>query len=394
VGALAAVVLAWRARASRPPRDSAAETAPDPRRIAVLYFTHAPGDRALAPVADGLTEDLIAALAAVPELVVVSRNGVGEFHTRDLPRDSVARLLRGGTLVLGEVAARGGDSLRVTARLVDGDGTKIRRATFQLPATDPIAARDELTLRVTSFLRERLGDEIRVRAQRVATRSPEAWMLLQSAERARKSAELAVRQGDTVTATARFTDADSTAARAASLDAAWLDPLTLRGNVAYRRSRLAVADPVAADRFIALGLAHADSALARDSLAADALELRGNLRYWRWLLRLEFDAPRANALLADARADLERAVRRAPRQAGAWGTLSHLYYQTIELTDVLLAAQRAYEADAYLENAATIVDRLFGVATTSTSRWPPRAGARRGPVASRAMRGSRYAGCT
>jgi serine/threonine-protein kinase len=92
---------------------------------------------------------------------------------------------------------------------------------------------------------------------------------------------------------------------------------------------------------------------------ADALEVRGNLRYWRWLLSLEADPDAARQLLTDARQDLENAVKISPSQAGAWATLSHLYYQAGSLVDVRLAAQRAYEEDAYLSNADVVLGRLF-----------------------------------
>jgi hypothetical protein len=66
-------------------------------------------------------------------------------------------------------------------------------------------------------------------------------------------------------------------------------------------------------------------------------------------------------LLANAQNDLEAAVRSNPNQAGAWAALSHLYNQNHAAGQVeaKLAAQRAYEADAYLSNADQILWRLF-----------------------------------
>ncbi len=71
------------------------------------------------------------------------------------------------------------------------------------------------------------------------------------------------------------------------------------------------------------------------------------------------DPTEARALLKSAQEDLEAAMKVAPSQAGAWATLSHLYYQTGNLVDVKLAAQRAYEQDAYLSNADVVLSRLF-----------------------------------
>ncbi len=102
-----------------------------------------------------------------------------------------------------------------------------------------------------------------------------------------------------------------------------------------------------------------ERAFALDRDDPDALELRGDLRYWRWLLGVEGDPDRARQLLQDARTDLETATRLRPSQAGAWATLSHLYYQVGSLSDVNLAARRALEADAFLSNADKILERLF-----------------------------------
>jgi serine/threonine-protein kinase len=363
LGALATVLIgggALLAGDGAAPTD-AARAAPDadPRRIAVLYFDDRTADRSLGYLADGLTEELIGRLAEVQGLDVVSRNGSAAVRSLRAPRDSIARLLGAGTLVLGAVEPAGAGRVRVTAQLLDARGTEIRRTALEAPAADPIAARDALATQVTAFLRERLGEEVRARAQRATTRSAEAWVLLQRAEQRRKQAEEAATAGDSAAAARHFAAADSIALLAVQSDRAWSAPVVLRSRVAYRQSRLAVDDPLAARPRIDDGIALAGAALALDSSDADALELRGNLRYWKWLLRLEQQAAAADRLLADARADLEASTRLQPLQAGAWGSLSHLYYQTSEMTDVLLAARRAYEADAWLENAATIVDRLF-----------------------------------
>ena len=98
--------------------------------------------------------------------------------------------------------------------------------------------------------------------------------------------------------------------------------------ISYRRSRFPGLDPFAAKEWITQGMAHAGRALALDPDNPDALELRGNLQYWSWLLGLEPDNTKAQALLLSARTDLQKATEKNPAQAGAWASLSHLYYQT------------------------------------------------------------------
>ncbi len=319
----------------------------DLRHVAVLYFDDLSPDSSLSFLADGLTEGLIDQLAAVRTLNVISRNGVIPFRHTDLSRDSVARALGAGTLVEGSVEPVR-DRVRVTVRLVDGaSGADLLRRAFEQPAGNPLAIRDTLAVQVARVLRERLGEEVRLQEERGSTRSTEAWILVQQAERIRKDAE-----GDSALALLRR--ADSVLARAERADPAWVEPIVLRGQLFDRRARITrTVNP------IDTGLAHADRALARAATDAKALELRGALRYRKWLLFRPAAPQQAATLLDDARRDLERAANIDPTLASAYSTLSHLYYQTKDLQGAALAARRAYEEDAYLSNAADVLTRLF-----------------------------------
>ncbi|MDQ3224859.1 MAG: hypothetical protein M3Q75_15510, partial [Gemmatimonadota bacterium] len=330
-----------------------------PHRIAVLYFQNDGGGDSLRYLADGLTEGLIGELDQVQGLDVISKGGVAPYRGDSVSRDSVARALRAGTLVTGEIEQRTG-RLRATVRLVDGgSGAEFGRASFEQPAGNLLGVQDTLKQKVAELVRERLGEEIRLRGQRNRTQSPRAWSLVQQAGLRRKVAEAAAEKADSATILREFQDADSLLARAEAYDESWVEPIIGRASIAYRQSRLAGDEPVSAGRWIDRGIKHVERALRLAPQNPDALELRGNLRYWRWLLSLEPEPGQARNLLKSAQADLETAVRIAPQQAGAWATLSHLYYQTGNLVDVKLAARRAYEEDAYLSNADVVLSRLF-----------------------------------
>jgi serine/threonine-protein kinase len=333
----------------------------DPHRIAVLYFKPADNGDSLLAVADGLTEDLIRELRQIQGLDVVSKGGVEPYRGDSLPVDSIAKVLRAGTIVSGDVSQRGG-KLRVSLRLVDGaSGADFERTSFEQPTGSLLAVQDTLAQQAARLIRARLGEEIRVREQRQGTKSIDAWLLVQQAARHRKTAEAAASKADTAAYRNEFQAADSLLALAEPLDPSWNEPVLARGWVAYRQSRLAASDPAQANSFIHRGMSFADTVLGRDNADPDALELRGTLEYWKWLLRLEQDPAAAKALFASARKDLEAATRINPAQAGAWGSLSHLYglADGAGETDIVLAARRAYESDAYLENAPKIIERLF-----------------------------------
>jgi serine/threonine-protein kinase len=369
VGGIAAAVLlvliaptAWylSSRATRAVADGGGL---DPHRVAVLYLEDLSSDKHLGYVADGLTEDLIDALSQVPTLKVVSAGGVGVWRDPTVPRDSVGRALQSGTIVQGTVEPAG-DKLRVQLRLVDGNsGVDLsgQRASFDLPASDPLKVRDSLVGEASALIRRRLGEEIKVREQREGTRNVAAWSLVQRAGALRKQGEVAAKAGDQSGLMRAFGEADSLALEAARLDPKWAEPLVLRGLLAYRRSYyLGQSDePLVAAAWIDSGLARIEQARAVEANNPDALEIRGSLRYWRWLLQLERDDAKAQTLLLDAQNDLEQSTRINPAQAGAWAVLSHLYNQTRTGVDVSLAARRALESDAFLDNADKILQRLF-----------------------------------
>jgi eukaryotic-like serine/threonine-protein kinase len=357
VGALVLVATAAAVFARRHGASGAgAETGLDPKHIAVLYFEDLSAKHDLAYLADGLTDALIGELARVPGLSVVSKNGVAPYRGPEIPRDSIARALDAGTLVQGTVEDAG-DRLRVTARLIEGaSGADFRRASFEQPKGNLLAMRDTLAVKVAEFLRARLGEEVRLRDERTGTSSPAAWAAVQQAERIHKDAT-APGVTDAVAAPL-YGRADSLLAAAEALDGSWVEPIVLRARVAYDRSRLA-RDPPAVDRALQVALSQAERAVRRSPDNPDALEMRGRIRFTRYVRGLEPDATGAARLLAQARADLEEATRLNPNQVGAWTLLSRLYYDEQDLVAANRAARAAYDGDAYLAGADAILYRLY-----------------------------------
>src|SRR4029077_2809152 len=204
------------------------------------YFDDQSRDHSLGYLADGMTEALIANLSQVQPLSVISRNGVAPYRGGSVPPDSIARALGVGTVVTGTVE-QVGDLLHVTVRLVDGaSGADFKRASFDQRAGDLLTAiRDSLSGHVAEFLRERLGDEVRLRTEQMGTSSVAAWSLNERAEKSRKDGEAALESDHAAVAFADFDQADSLAGLAEAADDRWVDPIVFRGTIAYRRGRLA-----------------------------------------------------------------------------------------------------------------------------------------------------------
>ena len=94
----------------------------EPRRIlsvAILPFENLSGDASQGYFADGLTEALIATLAQIEPLRVLSRAAVAPYRVKRPPIPELARRLGIDAIVEGSVV-RDGDRVRITATLIDG----------------------------------------------------------------------------------------------------------------------------------------------------------------------------------------------------------------------------------------------------------------------------------
>jgi TolB-like protein len=342
--------------------EMAAATGIDATSIAVLYFEDLSPSGDLEYVADGLTESLIDQMSEIRSLDVVSRNGVAPYRGTDVAPDSVARALKVGSLIRGSVEPDG-DDLRITVRLVDGlSGADIERSVLEIPAGQFLAAQDSLAENVGRILRRRLGEEIRLRERREGTESDEAWSQVQRAELVLQQAEGAADAGDVETAIERLALVDSLLAMAEQADPDWVRPTARRAHASFREAFFlanGLGEFDLAGETIGTGLAHADRALTTDPRDADALEQRGSLKYLFFLLDLTVDLEESERLLDEAQADLEAAVDADPTRASVYSILSHLYVNRADNVSVILTARRAYEEDAYLEDADRILRRLF-----------------------------------
>src|SRR6185503_16845921 len=255
-------------------------------------------------------------LSQVSVLDVVSKNGVLPYRGSTLGVDSIGRALKAGSIVRGSVEPAPG-GVRVDVRLDDGaSGVNLDKKTFTIPSAQLLLAQDTIGANVAELIRKRVGEEIRLREQKLATRSSDAWLLLQQAERLHKDADSLALAGAVPAAQSAYARADSLLARAEAADATWPAPLALRASVAYALAQTLRKDPASLPAVIDSGMAFADRALAINARDPDALEYKGKLQYLQITEHLIADPKEAERTLVAAESTLTRAVTYNKNQAG------------------------------------------------------------------------------
>jgi TolB-like protein len=341
----------------------------DPRRVAVLYFTAEGGGDQAQLLATGLTESLIDELSTVKALTVVSRNGSELFRHQRPSLDSIGRVLKVGTLVDGRVAVAD-KRVRVTVSMISAkDGSQFDSRVFNSELADIFDLQDSVSLQVADFLRRKVGQEMGKIELRRTTHVVKAWELLQKASLAEDQADQALGRHDIGAASEELLLADSVLVQTEAADPTWVEPVVRRGWLAYSQSRLTGLDRPQYQKWIGTGLVFADSALARAPQDASALELKGTLLYWKFLLNLYDNSDEAQQAFAEAETLL--------RQAGtpsADATLSHLLMRKGETAQAKIAALNSYDGDPFLKSANLTLWRLTQASwdlgdEQETKRW-------------------------
>ncbi len=362
VAILAGIAIYW--GVVRGGRGVGIENQLDPHRVAVLYFDDRSDQQRYSHLAAAFSEDLIDALSRVDALEVIPRSGVRLFIAGADPLELIAQKLRVGTVVDGSVSGSSA-ILRVTVRLLDAtrsiqlESVNISAATGEL-----LALRDAVADTVSRFLRQRLGEEIRILGRRAGTDDDEAWELVQRAERERAFYEELRSAGDLSAARAALARAESLLLDAERLDGRWFEPAVLRGWIAIDRTKLLSGDTTLTDSVIdgrrfdetLTAIAHADRALRLKPEDPEALELRGIARYRLWNSSISIEDP--SVLLAGAEQDLRAARETHPWPARTLSALSDLVRRKGDFAEARVLAEEAVRADEVLSDTRDVTFQL------------------------------------
>jgi TolB-like protein/DNA-binding SARP family transcriptional activator len=328
------------------------------RSIAVLPFLNVNGDRENAALVDGLSEEMIAVLAKIPNLRVTSRTSAFAFRNSRASLRSIGDSL-GVANILEAAVQRSGSQLRVHVRLVDAkEGSTRWSETYDRELKDIFVVQSEIAGAVARALDLHLGQNTRGRIARGSTTNIAAYELfLRGNDPTLTRSDSAAGAGLEYFRQAIRLDPNYAAAYAgygrlrlrSRFDGNREIPLRDRMILAEQAARKAIAlDPT-------LGEPHAVLSFIRrrnyDHAAAEsemkrAIELDpGNAHFREWLVQLYVALNRPREALIEG----ERAVRLDPLSATA----------NAELARALMLNDRCDEALARVEQLRSLTPPLL-----------------------------------
>ena len=143
--------------------------------VAVLPFTNLSGDPEQEYFSDGLTEDIITALAAWRSFPVIARNSTFAYKGQSPDVREVAGKL-GARYVLEGSVRRAANRLRITAQLIDATtGHHIWADKFDRDASDLFELQDEITQRIAALVEPKLQQAERKLSAMTKPKSLDAW---------------------------------------------------------------------------------------------------------------------------------------------------------------------------------------------------------------------------
>jgi adenylate cyclase len=151
---------------------------PEKPSIAVMPFENMSEDTKQEYFSDGLTEEIITALAKVPKLFVIARNSTFTYKGKAVKVNQVAEEL-GVRYVLEGSVRKAGDRVRITAQLIDAiKGHHLWAERYDRELKDIFTVQDEITKKIITALQVELTDGELARLSAKGTENLQAYLKL------------------------------------------------------------------------------------------------------------------------------------------------------------------------------------------------------------------------
>jgi TolB-like protein len=346
--------------------------------IAVLPFVNLSSDKEQEYFSDGISEEILNALAQVDGLRVIGRTSSFSLKGKNEDLRSIGQKLDVANLLEGSVR-KSGTRVRITAQLVTtSNGSHVWSQEFDRELNDVFAVQEEIANAVVTALTPKLMSAPAQRAsideQRTANPEAHDQYLLGRHFYARGSGDGFVRAVKALEKAVALDPNYSAAWSALSLAQFWAsdqEPLRNDPSKGFPRARFA------AERAIALAPRMAEGWAARGSLRTTVDEdwtgARADLERalalspgsvdvriaYGWLLAALGDPKEAIAVM-------QKATALDPLSAASWMEISSFYLGTGDLDEAIAAAQRALELSPEHGRAA----RNLGFAFLLSGRYP------------------------
>jgi adenylate cyclase len=268
--------------------------------IAVLPFRTIDPDPEQAYFGEGLVEDIIGALAALKDLMVISRNSTLVYRGKDVEVSRIGRDLDVRYVLSGSVRRRG-RRLRIAAELADtGSGLVLWAQTFNFDGEDLFDIQERIVAEIVGILAPRVRES---EIQLAFLKRPES---MDAYDHFLQALALLYRLNER-----DFTRAGTLVQRAIALDDSYATAYALASEWHGLRIGQGWSPDPAGDSREAVRLAEA--AVDRDSMNVRALTLLGHYR--SYLFR-DYDG---------ALGLFDRALVASPNNAWAWGRSAPTY---------------------------------------------------------------------
>jgi len=173
------------------PTAAAIEPGPQEKSIAVLPFVNMSSDPEQEFFSDGISEEILNALAKVKDLKVAGRTSSFAFKGQNQDLRLIGEALGVNHVLEGSVR-KAGDKVRITAQLIQvSDGFHLWSDTYDRELTDIFAIQDEIATAILGQLKAALLDEQSIASTRTDTLAYELYLLAKQKmrERAQDSLE-------------------------------------------------------------------------------------------------------------------------------------------------------------------------------------------------------------